>query len=143
MTREEVYRDIEGSLGLVPSMFKALPSGTLEQEWGLFKQVELMEEPIPAKYRELIGLAVGSALGNKFCVAAHRELAQTCGATDAEIEGAVRLAKGVAGWGTYLAGSGISLETMRGEITQICTFIRSGHSASGSQAAERAGVSTH
>jgi AhpD family alkylhydroperoxidase len=143
MTREEVYRDIEGKLGMVPSMFKALPEETLELEWGLFKQVELKDDLIPAKYRELIGLAVGSAIGNKFCVLAHRELAQACGASAEEIEVAVRLAKGVAGWGTYLSGTGMSLDTLRGEISQICSFIRSGHAAGGAQTAERAGVSTH
>jgi AhpD family alkylhydroperoxidase len=144
MTREEVYRDMEGTLGLVPTMFKTLPEEALEFEWRLFKQVQVNEEVIPAKYRELIGLAAGAALGDKYCVVAHRELAKACGATDEEIEGAIRLAKGVAGWGTYMTGLDFSLETLRTEIGQVCDFIRSGELARGGKvAAERAGVPTH
>lgn len=125
MTREQVYQDIQGTLGIVPTLFKALPEDTLELEWNLFKQVELRDDPIPAKYRELIGLAAASALGDAYCVVAHRGLAQAFGASTAEIEAAVGLAKGVAGWGTYLHGCDMSMETMRREIDQICDFVRS------------------
>lgn len=142
MSRDEVFRDIEGSLGLVPSMFKTLPDETLELEWRLFKQVELSDDLIPAKYRELIGLAAGAVLNDRYCVEAHRELARACGATEEEIEYTQRLAKGVAGWGTYLSGSEISVETVQGEIRQICNFIQSGM-AGRSGGGERAGVSTH
>ncbi len=54
MNRKEIYKDIEETLGLVPSMFKAIPDSSLELEWKLFKQVQLAEGPIPNKYRELI-----------------------------------------------------------------------------------------
>lgn len=143
MTREQVFRDIEGTLGLVPSMFKTLPDETLELEWGLFKQVQLSEDLIPAKYRELIGLAAGAVLNDRYCVAAHREFARACGATEEEIEYVQRLAKGVAGWGTYLSGSEISVESVQGEIRQICDFIQSGQMAGRSSGMERAGLSTH
>ena len=33
MTRQEVYKEIEGMFGLVPGMFKALPDSSLETEW--------------------------------------------------------------------------------------------------------------
>lgn len=143
MTREQVFREMEGTLGLVPSMFRTLPDETLELEWGLFKQVQLSEDIIPAKYRELIGLAAGAVLNDRYCVAAHRELAGACGASAEEIECALRLAKGVAGWGTYLSGSDIGVETVQGEIRQICNFMRSGRMAGRVGGVERAGVSTH
>lgn len=143
MKRDEVFREIEGTLGVVPSMFKTLPDEMLELEWGLFKQVELSDGPIPAKYRELIGLAAGAALKDQYCVAAHRELARACGASEAEVECTQRLVKGVAGWGAYLSGSDISVETVREEIRQICSFMRSGHSAGQSGGVGRAGMSTH
>jgi len=125
MTREEVYRDIEATLGTVPTLFKAVPDDTLELEWNLFKKVELRDEVIPDKYRELMGLAAGAVLGSRFCVAAHRELAKACGATDEEIEGAVRIAKGVAGWSTYMTGLDLDMNTFRDEIGQICSYVRS------------------
>lgn len=143
MKRDEVFREIEGTLGLVPSMFKTLPDEALELEWGLFKQVQLSDDLIPAKYRELIGLAAGAVLNDRYCVAAHRELARACGATEEEIEYCQRLAKGVAGWGTYLSGSEISVETVSSEIHQICDFIKSGEMAGRAGGVKRPGVSTH
>src|SRR5512143_18114 len=53
-TREQVYKEIEGVFGLVPSFFKEVPDSSLELEWKLFKKVQLDEGPIPNKYRELI-----------------------------------------------------------------------------------------
>jgi len=37
MSREQIYQEIEHTMGLVPSMFKAVPDATLELEWQLFK----------------------------------------------------------------------------------------------------------
>lgn len=143
MTREELYRDIEGTLGVVPTMFKALPQETLELEWGVFKHVQLKDDLIPAKYRELIGLAAGAASGDRYCVIAHREFAKACGATDEEIEGTLEIAKGVAGWGTYFTGSDMSVETLRSEVGQICDFLRAAQMGGGGESAGRAGVATH
>lgn len=143
MTREEIFRDIEGTLGMVPTMFRAVPSDTLELEWTLFKQVQLSEETLPAKYRELIGLAAGAALGDQYCVVAHRELARVCGATDEEIEGAIRLAKGVAGWGTYMRGLDLNIDDFRGEISQVCNFVRASNVSGAGLEAPAAGVAKH
>jgi AhpD family alkylhydroperoxidase len=123
-------------------MFKTLPDQTLELEWGLFKQVQMNDDVIPAKYRELIGVAAGAALGDEYCVVAHRELAKAFGASAEELEVALGLAKGVAGWRTYLTGSGIGLETLRSEIGQVCDFIRSSGAIGGERQAPQ-GVSTH
>ena len=54
MRRDEVYQEIKQMMGLVPSMFKALPDSSLELEWELFKKVQIEETAIPNKYRELI-----------------------------------------------------------------------------------------
>ncbi len=143
MTREEIFRDIEGTLGVVPTMFKAVPSDTLELEWNLFKRVQLNEETLPAKYRELVGLAAGAALGDPYCVLAHRELAKVCGATEEEIECAIRLAKGVAGWGTYMRGLDLSIEDFRGEIGQVCNFVRTTQVGGVGLEAPAAGVAKH
>lgn len=143
MTREEIYREIEGRLGVVPAMFKAVPDTTLELEWGLFKGVQLSDETIPAKYRELIGLAAGAVLGDRYCVVAHRELAKACGASDDEIECAIGLAKGVAGWGSYLNGLDLDIEAFRSEVAQACDFVRSQAGVAVGEGAGRAGMATH
>jgi AhpD family alkylhydroperoxidase len=125
MTREEVYREIEGTLGLVPTMFKTIPDSTLEMEWGLFKRVELEEGPIPSKYRELIGIGIAAATRCRYCVLFHTEAAKLNGATDAEIEDALHFAKSSAGWSLYINGLQLDFEEFRAEMRRMVEHIRS------------------
>jgi AhpD family alkylhydroperoxidase len=125
MTREEVYREMEATLGLVPSMFKTIPDSTLEMEWELFKRVELEEGPIPSKYRELIGVGIAAATRCRYCVLFHTEAAKLNGATDAEIEDALHFAKSSAGWSLYINGLQLDFEKFRAEMRRIVEHIRS------------------
>jgi len=125
MTREEVYREIEGTLGLVPRMFKAIPDSSLEMEWRLFKRVQLEEGPIPNKYRELIGLGMAAATRCRYCVLFHTEVAKLYGATDAEIEDALHFAKSSAGWSTYINGLQIDFDEFKAEVRRIVEHVRS------------------
>jgi AhpD family alkylhydroperoxidase len=125
MTREEVYREIEATLGVVPSMFKTIPDSTLEMEWQLFKRVELEEGPIPGKYRELIGLGIAAATRCRYCVLFHTEAAKLNGATDAEIEDALHFAKSSAGWSLYINGLQLDFEKFRAEMRRIVEHVRS------------------
>jgi AhpD family alkylhydroperoxidase len=125
MTREEVYREIEATLGVVPSMFKTIPDSTLEMEWQLFKRVELEEGPIPSKYRELIGLGIAAATRCRYCVLFHTEAAKLNGATDAEIEDALHFAKSSAGWSLYINGLQLDFEKFRAEMRRIVEHVRS------------------
>jgi AhpD family alkylhydroperoxidase len=125
MTREQVYAEIEGMFGLVPSMFKEVPDATLELEWRLFKAVQFDPGPIPNKYRELIGVAVAAATKCRYCSAFHTEVAKLNGATDAEIEDAIHYAKSSAGWSTYINGLQIDYDSFVGEVRQACEHVRS------------------
>lgn len=73
MTREQIYQEIEQTMGLVPSMFKSVPNATLELEWQLFKATQLNESAIPNKYRELIGLAIASVTKCRYCAYFHTD----------------------------------------------------------------------
>jgi len=125
MTREEVYREIEGALGLVPSMFRAMPDSSLAMEWGLFKRVQLEEGPIPNKYRELIGLGIAATTKCRYCVVFHTEAAKLNGASDAEIEDALHFAKSSAGWSTYINGLQIDFDEFKAEVRRIMEHVRS------------------
>jgi len=122
--RHEVYQEIEQMMGLVPTMFKVLPDSSIEQEWELFKKVQIEETAIPNKYRELIGVAVAGIMKCKYCAYYHTEVAKLYGATDAEIEDAVHFAKSSAGWSTYINGLQVDYETFKSEIDQSCEHIR-------------------
>lgn len=124
MTREEVYKDIEQTFGLVPSFFKVLPDSSIELEWELFKRVQLEEGPIPNKYRELIGLAIAGVTKCHYCAFYHTEVAKLFGATEEEIEDAIHFAKSSAGWSTYINGLQIDYEQFKEEVLQACEHVR-------------------
>jgi AhpD family alkylhydroperoxidase len=124
MNREEIYREIEQTFGLVPSFFKELPDTTLEVEWRLYKASELDEGPIPNKYRELIGLGISAATKCRYCALFHTEMARLNGATDAEIEDAVHFAKHTAGWSTYLHGLQVDYDRFKEELKQAVEYAK-------------------
>lgn len=124
MTREQIYQEIEQTMGVVPSMFKALPDSTMELEWQLFKKTQLDESPIPGKYKELIGLAISAATKCRYCAYFHTEIAKLYGATDSEIEDAIHFAKATAGWSTYVNGLQIDFEQFKSEIDQSVAYVR-------------------
>ncbi len=124
MTRSEVYNEIEQMMGVVPSMFKALPDSSISEEWQLFKKVQMEETAIPNKYKELIGVAVSAIMRCKYCSYYHTEVAKLFGATDAELEDAVHFAKASSGWSTYVNGLQIDYEQFKSEIDRACEHIR-------------------
>jgi AhpD family alkylhydroperoxidase len=125
VNRKDVYKEIEGMLGVVPSMFKSLPDSSLELEWQLFKRVQFDEGAIPNKYRELIGVAISAVTKCRYCSFFHTEVAKLNGATEAEIEDAVHYAKSSAGWSTYINGLQLNFDTFKKEVLQACEHVRS------------------
>jgi len=123
MTREDIYRDIEDTLGLVPTFVKSIPDEYLADEWRLFKDLQLGETHIPNKYKELMGLAVSAATRCRFCALYHTECARLYGATDAEIEEAVHFAKLSDGWSVYIHGMQTDYEQFRDELRRITDYV--------------------
>ncbi len=64
---EDTLKDIETTIGIVPGFMKGLPEDVLVQDWPLFKKYSLGESVIPAKYREMIGLAVSANIKCPYC----------------------------------------------------------------------------
>jgi AhpD family alkylhydroperoxidase len=123
MNREKIYKEMEHTLGLVPSFFKEIPDSSLEMEWELYRRVELDEGPIPNKYRELIGLAIAGATKCRYCAFYHTEAARLFGASEEEIESAMHYAKLTSGWSTYVNGLQIDFKQFRDEVLRICEHV--------------------
>lgn len=123
MTREQIYADMEATIGLVPTFFKSIPDSTLELEWELMKRVQMMPGPIPNKYRELIGVAVAAATKCEYCIYFHTEFARLNGATDSEIEDALHYTKSSTGWSTYINGSQTDLDQFKSEVRAIVKYV--------------------
>ncbi|MFZ1288896.1 MAG: carboxymuconolactone decarboxylase family protein [Melioribacteraceae bacterium] len=124
MNREEINSEIKKMLGIVPTMFNSIPDNTLEEEWSLFKKMQLTEGLIPLKYQELMGLAISSVSKCKYCVHFHTEVAKLFGATNEEIETAIHFSKQTAGWSAYINGLALDFDDFKDEMKQITTYVR-------------------
>jgi AhpD family alkylhydroperoxidase len=125
MSREAADRDIQETLGVVPTFFKEVPDVLIDAEWGSFKGLMLSETAIPNKYKELIGLGVSGATRCRYCVYFHTEAARLFGATDEEINEAALVAKSTMGWSTYLNARHFDYDEFVREFDQIAEHVRS------------------
>lgn len=124
MNRQEVLRDIKDTFGLVPGFFESLPDEVIAEEWGLFKK-EITSDTIPSKYQHLIGLGVASAIRCGYCTLFHTAFARALGATDGEINAAVRQGKQVVGWSTYLHGIRYDINKLQREVDEVVSLMKS------------------
>lgn len=129
MNREEVYQEIKGMFGLVPTFMTKIPDNTLELEWKLFRKIVAEETVIPNKYKELIGIGISAATKCHYCALFHTQLAILFGATSEEIEEAVHYAKNSSGWSTYLNGLQLDFDQFKNEVQEMCAFVKEMHSA--------------
>ena len=110
------YRDIEATLGFVPSFFKAFPEAGIAGAWGEFKSIQLSPTTaLPGKMKELIGLAVASQIPCAYCIYFHTAMARANGATEEEVREAVAMASISRHWSTVLNGMQVDLATFKAE----------------------------
>ena len=123
MTRQEIYSDMEETLGLVPSFFKIVPDSTLEQDWQAFKNIQLAEGVVPNKYKELVGLGISAVAKCRYCVLYHTEVAKMLGATDEEIHEVLRFAGNTALWSTWVNGNQVDYEEFKDDLRRIGEYM--------------------
>jgi AhpD family alkylhydroperoxidase len=107
---QAIYRDIEQTLGSLPSFFKQLPDTALAGAWAEMKAFQLNPKTqLNGKTKELIGLAVAAQIPCQYCIYFHTAAAKTNGASDEEIREAVAMAAVVRHWSTVLNGMQVDL----------------------------------
>lgn len=121
---EETLKDIEKSLRIIPGFMKALPADVLVREWPLFKKYVLGESKIPAKYRELIGLAVAANIKCPYCQLFHTAAAKLRGATDEELAEVAFLASFSSRWSAMIHAQHYDYDTFEKEVHQIGGHLR-------------------
>ena len=115
---EDTIKDIEKNLGMVPGFIKEVPKEPVVQHWPLFKKYTLGESRIPAKYRDLIGLAIAANLKCTYSQLFHESSARLRGATDEEIAEAAFLASYTAGWSDIMQAQHYDYDTFADEVPQ-------------------------
>jgi len=120
-TSEEILQEVEKTLGIVPTFIRELEhdSVALEHSWELVKKFILGESLIPAKYRELMGIAVSSAVHCRFCITFHSAVAKLFGATEEEIKEAAFLAKHTVGWSAFVDGRLADIGQLEKELAKM------------------------
>ena len=115
--------EMKAMFGSVPVMFK-LPMHVRATAWEWFKSVSSPDAAIPAKYGELIGLAVASQIPCNYCIYAHTSMAKMLGATDEEIQEAVEKGAEVRHWSTILNGNQVGFESFKSNWDEILKFAK-------------------
>ncbi len=116
---EETLDEIRTNMGVVLDQFKAIPPDSLKSEWDLMKKYSFSESRIPAKYRELIGLAVAASIKCPYCVHFHTRAAKMNGATDDELRELALLTRFTTGWSSILHASNIDLDEFKKQVAQV------------------------
>jgi AhpD family alkylhydroperoxidase len=119
------YRDIERTLGLVPTFMRRFPEEGIAAAWRISKTLELNPATqLSGKTKELIGLAVAAQIPCQYCIVFHTAAAQLNGATDAEIREAVAMAAITRDMSTVLNGAMVDEDKFRRDVDQIVANIK-------------------
>lgn len=119
---EDTLTDIEKTLGIVPGFMKALPEDVLVNDWALMKKYQWGESVIPAKYREMIGLAIAANLKCPYCQLMHRSMAMANGATEEELAELDFLASFTSRWSAMIHAQNYDLDKFEDEVGQIGNY---------------------
>ena len=120
---EDALKDIEKSFGFVPGFMKGLPPDVLIHDWPLMKKYTLGESKVPAKYRELMGLAVAANIKCPYCQLFHKSVAQMMGATPEEFAEVAFLASYTSRWSAMIHAQHYDYDTFAKETKQIGEYL--------------------
>lgn len=120
---DKTKAEIEQVFGTFPSFFEVFPKHALAGAWETFSQLNGPDSKIPAKYRELLQLAVASQIPCDYCIYFHTASAKANGATDEEIQEAVAQGAATRHWSMILQGNQIELEAFKAEFDTMMKYM--------------------
>ena len=118
---EAVYqaalKDIEQTLGSVPTFFTQMPKAGFAGAWQQLKDLEFSKDTsLSPKVKAPIELAVVAQIPCQYCIWADTAAAKAEGASDEEIREAVAVAATGRYWSTMLNGMQVDLPTFKQEF---------------------------
>ncbi|TPI27506.1 carboxymuconolactone decarboxylase family protein [Mesorhizobium sp. B3-2-1] len=114
---DATLKDIQSTMGGVPSFVKQFPKAGLPGAWAEVKAIELSDKTaLPPKVKSLISLAVAAQIPCTYCIWSDTQDAKRAGATDEEIQEAVAMAALTRHWSTVFNGMQVDFDTFKKEM---------------------------
>jgi AhpD family alkylhydroperoxidase len=120
---DSAIADIKKTMGVVLEQFKRIPKDAVAPEWTEMKKYSFAETKIPAKYKELIGLAIAATIKCPYCIHFHTHAAKMNGATDAEIAETALLARFTTGWSEILHATSVDLDSFKKQFAEVEAYL--------------------
>lgn len=117
ISADATLKDIEATLGGVPTFIIKLPEAALPGAWLEAKAMEFSgPTALDEKTKALISLAVTAQIPCEYCIWADTNSAKRAGATDEQIAEAVVMSALARHWSTIFHGLQIDLEQFKAEL---------------------------
>ncbi|HVX79796.1 MAG TPA: carboxymuconolactone decarboxylase family protein [Devosiaceae bacterium] len=117
MSAQQTYKEIESSLGGVPTFIKLFPKGAVAGAWAEERDLELSDKTaLTPKVKALISLAVAAQIPCQYCIWSDTEDAKRFGASQEEIAEAVAMAGLTRHWSTFFNGMQLDFEQFKKEL---------------------------
>ncbi len=114
---DAAVKDIQATMGGVPSFVKQFPKSGLPGAWAEVKAIELSDKTaLPPKVKSLISLAVAAQIPCSYCIWSDTENAKRAGATDEEIQEAVAMAALTRHWSTVFNGMQVDFDQFKKDM---------------------------
>ncbi|RWA73276.1 MAG: carboxymuconolactone decarboxylase family protein [Mesorhizobium sp.] len=114
---DAAIKDIQSTMGGVPSFVKQFPKAGLPGAWAEVKAIELSDKTaLSPKVKSLISLAVAAQIPCNYCVWSDTENAKRAGATDEEIQEAVAMAALTRHWSTIFNGMQVDMAQFKKDM---------------------------
>ena len=124
MTREEIYHEMEETLGTVPHCARKTPDEFLEQDWHLWNRLRMTDTCIPHKEKALVSLGISAANHDWMGSMMHAEFAKAFGATEDELREVAYLAKEGVGWVPFISANLVTEEAVKEDIQTIASHCK-------------------
>jgi AhpD family alkylhydroperoxidase len=114
---DAAYRDIEATLGGVPSFVRAYPKAAMPGAWEQIKALNFSgPTALDPKVKALISLGVAAQIPCQYCVWMDTRSARAAGASDEEIGEAIAIAATARHWSTVFHGQQLDFDQFRREL---------------------------